>query len=136
MVSPSSRHDSYEPCDYDEEPRSLSQSKTKFGVRKGSRFFCTYVSPLSGERCDIWDKGWTVYATLTRHAEAEHAPEELTLMSRGELRYDQAQIITTKEKRERIEENLAKTGVCPDCGTVFSSRRRDSVSRHRQTSAW
>lgn len=129
---------SYEACGYDEELPlpSTSRSRAKFGVRKGSRFFCTYVSPVTGERCDIWDKGWTVYATLTRHAETEHAPEELALIKRGALCYDQAQIITGVDKRRRIEDNLAETGCCPDCGTIFSSKRRDSLSRHRQTTAW
>ena len=116
---------------------SISRLKgTKFGVRRGSRFFCTYVSPVTGERCDTWDKGWTVFATLSRHADAEHGPEELGLMARGELNYEKAQIITTREKKQRIEENLAQTGVCPDCGTMFSSKRRDSLTRHRQTNAW
>lgn len=120
---------------YDNDDEAF-QPKGKFGVRRGSRFFCTYVSPVTGERCDVWDKGWTVFATLSRHAETEHAPEELALLMRGALCYDQAQIITTRDKQERIEENLAQTGSCPDCGTVFSSKRRDSLHRHRQTSAW
>lgn len=137
-TSDSSSYNSYDTGEYSEVSQlgSGSRPRTKLGVRRGSRFFCTYVSPLTGERCDIWDKGWTVYATLSRHAETEHGPEELALMTRGELSYDQAQVITTREKRERIEETLAQTGFCPDCGTMFSSKRRDSLSRHRQTSAW
>ncbi|KAF8592185.1 hypothetical protein K439DRAFT_392456 [Ramaria rubella] len=119
----------------DESPVPSVHSRTKFGLRKGSRFFCTYVSPLTGERCGTWDKGWTVYATLVRHAEAEHAHEELSLLARGGLTYEDAQIVTSREKMERIEENLAQTGRCSDCGTVFSSRRKDSLSRHKATNA-
>ncbi|GJJ07085.1 hypothetical protein Clacol_001284 [Clathrus columnatus] len=113
-----------------------SQSqKSKFGMRKGTRFYCTYVSRVTGERCAAWDQGWTVYATLNRHAESDHAHEELALIANGELTYNEAQIVTSREKQERIEENLANTGRCPDCGTVFSSNRKDSLTRHKQTNA-
>jgi len=109
--------------------------KSKFGVRKGSRFYCTYVSAATGERCAAWDQGWSVYATLNRHAESDHAPEEVALIARGQLTYGQAQIVTSREKHERIQDNLSNTGRCPDCGTVFSSNRKDSLTRHKQTSA-
>ncbi|KAF8524599.1 hypothetical protein BU17DRAFT_84636 [Hysterangium stoloniferum] len=109
--------------------------KSKFGVRKGSRFYCTYVSAATGERCAAWDQGWSVYATLNRHAESDHAPEELALIARGQLSYGQAQVVTSREKHERIQDNLSHTGRCPDCGTVFSSNRKDSLTRHKQTSA-
>lgn len=110
--------------------------RVKFGVRKGNRFYCTYVSPVTGERCAAWDQGWTVYATLNRHAESDHAHEEIDLIMRRRLTYADAQIVTSREKHERIEENLASTGRCPDCGTVFSSNRKDSLTRHKQTNAW
>lgn len=110
--------------------------KLKFGLRKGTRFYCTYVSPVTGERCAAWDQGWTVFATLNRHAESDHAHEELALIANGELTYSEAQIVTSRDKQERIEENLANTRKCPDCGTVFSSNRKDSMTRHKQTNAW
>ncbi|KIJ57072.1 hypothetical protein M422DRAFT_23184 [Sphaerobolus stellatus SS14] len=112
-----------------------SRPSKKFGAREGSRYLCTYVSPVSGARCAIWDQGWTVYATLNRHAEAEHAPEEIALINAGRLGYDQAQIVTSQDKHSRLEEQLAVTGQCPDCGTVFSSGRKDSLIRHKQTNA-
>jgi len=77
-----------------------------------------------------------VYATLNRHAETEHAPEEIELIKAGRLSFSQAQIVTSREKLERLEEQLETTGRCPDCGTVFSSGRKDSLVRHKQTSAW
>lgn len=109
--------------------------RLKFGLRRGTRFYCTYVSPITGERCAAWDQGWTVFATLNRHAESDHAHEELALIASGELTYSDAQIVTSRDKQERIEENLANTGRCPDCGTVFSSNRKDSMTRHKQTNA-
>lgn len=113
-----------------------ADEKSKFGIRRGARFYCTYISPLTGKRCATWDQGWTVYATLNRHAESDHAHEELELINQGRLTYSQAQIVTSKEKQQRIQEHLATTAQCPDCGTVFSSNRKDSLARHKQTSAW
>lgn len=112
------------------------RAKPRFGAREGARFYCTYVSPRTGARCATWDKGWTVYATLLRHAEIEHAPEELELLARGALDYARAQVVGSRERQARLEARLASAGHCPDCGTVFASRRRDSQSRHKLSGAW
>jgi len=66
---------------------------------------------------------------------ARSCTEEVDLIQRGLLCFDQAQWVKTEKHRLAINDTVGSM-VCKACGTIFSSNRVDSMERHVKKGAW
>ncbi|GJJ07179.1 hypothetical protein Clacol_001379 [Clathrus columnatus] len=96
----------------------------------GLRLFCTYVHPTTGKQCTNWVRGFASQSELLRHQMNIHGQEEIRLVKSGRLTLENSVIITSKERLEYLERQYASTRFCEECGTEFTSGRRDALIRH------
>ncbi|GJJ07076.1 hypothetical protein Clacol_001275 [Clathrus columnatus] len=115
------------PSNYSGNPHHLQQ-KTPYPSEP--RLFCSYVHPLTGKLCTTRIQGFSSQSDLARHYMNIHGQEEARLIRNGELTFEKAQFITSRGKLERLEAQYASTKFCEECGTAFTSGRRDSINRH------
>ncbi|KZW01799.1 hypothetical protein EXIGLDRAFT_716448 [Exidia glandulosa HHB12029] len=114
-------------------PRHVASRQAGRGLIPLGRVSCTYLSPVTGERCTehFSDKGGA-----TRHLRNKHGREERRAVKRGALALTDASLIR-EVKRTITSNDLGKRGsgvdgfglyVCRVCAREYC--RRDALVRH------